>query len=48
MHYGFWVAGKLAIPNDARGLYRVHNYRGPDMIIPDVIMGEQYEKQVFI
>lgn len=48
MHYGLWVAGKLAIPNDARGLYRVEHYRGPDMIIPEVKMGNHYENQIFI
>jgi hypothetical protein len=48
MHYGLWVAGKLAIPNDARGLYRVHNYRGPNMIIPEVKMGNHLANQIFI
>jgi len=48
MHYGLWASGKLAIPNDARGLYRVEHYRGPDMIIPEVLLGNQYATQIFI
>ena len=48
MHYGLWVAGKLAIPNDARGLYRVDYYKGPHMIIPEVAIGDQYDNQIFI
>jgi len=48
MYYGLWAAGKLAIPNDARGLYRVKSFKGATMIIPDVLMGEKYENQIFI
>lgn len=47
-HYGLWVGGKLAIPNDARGLYRVVYKRGIDQIIPEVLLGDEYKKQVFI
>ena len=47
-YYGVWVADKLAIPNDARGLYKVDKLVGPSQIIPDVVRGNEYENQIFI
>ena len=47
-HYGLWVSGKLVIPNDARGLYKVDNFKGASMIIPEVRRGNEYEPQIFI
>jgi hypothetical protein len=48
MHYGLWVAGKLVIQNDARGLYKVDNLSGAKMIIPVVKMGNEYKHQIFL
>lgn len=48
MHYGLWVAGNLAIPNDARGLYKVENFKGVKMVIPSVQMESAYQNQIFI
>ena len=47
-HYGLWVAGKLAIPNDARGLYKIDHFIGAKMIIPEVDRGNEYESQIFL
>ena len=48
MYYGLWVAGKLVIANDARGLYRVHSFKGATMIIPSVVRGNEYQNQIFL
>lgn len=48
MYYGLWVAGKLVIQNDARGLYRVSFFKGVTMIIPSVVRGNEYQNQIFL
>ncbi|HKL67483.1 MAG TPA: hypothetical protein VJ877_06285 [Bacteroidales bacterium] len=48
MHYGLWASGNLAIPDDARGLYKVDSYKGVKMVIPEVQMGNEYRNQIFI
>lgn len=48
MYYGLWVAGKLVIANDARGLYRVNFFKGATMIIPSVVRGTEYQNQIFL
>jgi hypothetical protein len=48
MHYGLWVSDKLAIPNDARGLYRVNSFKGVTMVIPEVVRGNEFQNQIFL
>ncbi len=47
-YYGLWISGKLVIPNDARGLYKVDHFQGASMIVPVVKRGNEYKTQIFI
>lgn len=48
MHYGLWVGNKMAIQNDARGLYKIDHYKGVNMVIPRVELGDDNPGQIFI
>lgn len=47
-YYGLWLSGKLVIPNDARGLYKLDHFKGATMVIPEVVRGKEYKNQIFI
>ena len=47
-YYGLWIADKLVIPNDARGLFKIDHFSGASMVIPEVERGNEYESKIFI
>ncbi|MBN1820297.1 MAG: hypothetical protein JXR31_08770 [Prolixibacteraceae bacterium] len=46
--YGLWLADKLVIPNDPKGLYRVKERKGVKLIDPRLIRDNTVENQIWI